>query len=108
MVSSRLTLVPTYRRVTEGTINLFLFPCPIGVPVMAFDQRKSVQTIWAILLTIMGVLLCVKTPYALRQAPESGFLNFARYFVAVFLIAGGVRKLYTLYFPKPNESSHEE
>jgi hypothetical protein len=56
----------------------------------------------------MGVLLCVKTPYALRQAPESGFLNFARYFVAVFLIAGGVRKLYTLYFPKPNESSHEE
>jgi hypothetical protein len=75
---------------------------------MASDQRKSVQTIWAILLTVMGVLLCVKTPYALRQAPESGFLNFARYFIAVFLIGGGLRKLYTLYFPKPEESSHEE
>jgi hypothetical protein len=75
---------------------------------MASDQRKSVQTIWAILLTVMGVLLCVKTPPVLRQAPDSGFLNFARYFIAVFLIAGGVRKLYTLYFPKPKDSSHEE
>jgi hypothetical protein len=75
---------------------------------MALDQRKWVQTIWAIVLTFMGVLLCVKTPYALREAPGSGFLNFARYFVAVLLIAGGVRKLYTLYFPKSNKPSHEE
>jgi len=75
---------------------------------MAFDQQKSAQTVWAILLTAMGVLLFVKTPHALRQGHESGFLNFARYFIAVFLVLGGVRKLYAVYFSKPKESSREE
>jgi hypothetical protein len=75
---------------------------------MAFDQRKSAQAVWAILLMAMGVLLVVKTPYALRQGHGSGFLQLARYFIAVFLIAGGVRKLYALYSSKPKDSSREE
>lgn len=65
---------------------------------MAFDRRNLTQTIWGVLLIVMGVLLCVKTPYALRLLPESGFLTFARYFVALFLIVGGAKKLYRLYF----------
>ena len=75
---------------------------------MALDQRKSIQTLWAVLLTVMGVVLCVKTPYALRQASESAFLNFARYFIGIFLIVGGIRKLYAVYFAKPKGSSPEE
>lgn len=67
---------------------------------MGTDKNKSGQTIWAVLLTAMGLLVCIKTPYALRQLPESGFLNFTRYFVGAILIVGGLKKLYGLYFDK--------
>lgn len=70
---------------------------------MAFDHRRLGQIIWAVLLIAMGVALCVTKPYVLRASPESTFLNFARYFIAVFLIAGGARKLYKLYFSKDKE-----
>lgn len=75
---------------------------------MAFDQRKSAQTVWAVLLTAMGLLLCFKTPYALRHVPETGFLAFARYFIGVFLVVAGVRKLYGLHFAKPRASQDDE
>jgi hypothetical protein len=67
---------------------------------MGFDQRNLTQTIWGVLLIAMGVLLCIKEPYALRLAPKFGFLTFARYFIALFLIVGGIKKLYRLYFSK--------
>jgi len=70
---------------------------------MAFDQRNLTQIIWAVLLITMGVLLCVKEPYALRVSPGSAFLSFARYFIAVFLIVGGAKKLYKSYFLKDKE-----
>jgi hypothetical protein len=70
---------------------------------MAFHQRNIAQIIWGVLLIAMGVVLCVKKPYALRLSPESTFLNFARYFIAVFLIVGGAKKLYRLYFLKDKE-----
>jgi len=75
---------------------------------MAFDQKKKVQTLWAIALAAMGVLLCVKTPYALRQTSDNSFLDFARYFIAALLVFGGVKRLYSLYFSNHEESSHEE
>ncbi len=75
---------------------------------MSFDQPKLGQIVWAILLIAMGMLLCVKTPYAIREAPGSWFLSFARYFIAVALIGGGLKKLYTQYFSKPEESSGEQ
>lgn len=65
---------------------------------MAFHQRDAAQIIWGVLLIAMGVLLCFTKPYAIRLSPESTFLNFARYFIAVFLIVGGAKKLYRLYF----------
>ncbi|RLB81147.1 MAG: hypothetical protein DRH17_10015 [Deltaproteobacteria bacterium] len=75
---------------------------------MAFDQRNLAQSIWGILLIAMGVLLFVKKPYALRLSPESAFLTFARYFIAVFLIGGGAKKLYGLYFCKRKAPPSEE
>ncbi len=70
---------------------------------MAFDRRNLKQIIWGVLLIAMGVLLCVKEPYALRVSPGFTFLSFARYFIAVFLIIGGAKKLYRLYFFKDKE-----
>jgi len=65
---------------------------------MALDQRNLPQTIWGAALIAMGVLLFVREPYAISSSLGSNFLNFARYFIAVFLIAGGAKKLYRLYF----------
>jgi drug/metabolite transporter (DMT)-like permease len=74
---------------------------------MAFHQRDVAQIIWGVLLIAMGVLLCVTKPYAIRLLPESTFLSFTRYFIAVFLIAGGAKKLYRLYFFKDKESPRD-
>jgi hypothetical protein len=79
-----------------------------GISIMALEENKSARTVWAIALTAMGLLLCIKTPYLLRQLPEPSFLNFARYFIAALLIFGGVKRLYSLYFSKPENSSHED
>ncbi len=70
---------------------------------MAFDQRNPKQIIWGVILIAMGVLLCVKEPYALRVSPESTFLSFTRYFIAVFLIVGGAKKLYGVYVSKEKD-----
>ena len=64
---------------------------------MAFDQHKTVQTVWAVLLIAMGLLLCIKTPYVLQEAPQSGFLHFTRYLIGFLLVLGGARKFYALY-----------
>ena len=66
-------------------------------------ERNLAQIIWGLLLIAMGVALCITKPYALRLSPDSTFLSFARYFIAVLLITGGARKLYKLYFSKDKE-----
>ena len=70
---------------------------------MAFDRRNLKEIIWGVVLIAMGVLLCLKEPYALRLSPGFTFLSFARYFIAVFLIIGGAKKLYGVYFSKDKE-----
>jgi hypothetical protein len=75
---------------------------------MASDQRHLKQIIWGVLLIAMGVLLCVKEPYALRVSPDSAFLNFARYFIALFLIVGGAKKLYRVYSSKEKDAPSDE
>jgi hypothetical protein len=56
----------------------------------------------------MGVGLCFKTPYAVRESPDSGFLNFSRYLIGVLLAVGGVKKFYNLHFGKHKEIPPEE
>lgn len=70
---------------------------------MAFGERDWTQVIWGVLLIGMGILLFVTRPYALRVSPDSAFLNFARYFIAIFLIVAGGKKLYRHYFVKDKE-----
>lgn len=82
-------------------------PLSTGTCDMAYDQHKTLQNIWAVLLIAMGLLLCLKTPYAIRQGDGTGFLNFARYFIGVFLIVGGARKFYALYLAGSKEHPPE-
>jgi hypothetical protein len=75
---------------------------------MATEPNKTTQTIWASALTAMGLLLCLKTPPALQQVSGSGFLHFARYFIGIFLIVGGLKKFYELYFSKSGTAPPED
>jgi hypothetical protein len=77
-------------------------------PAMTFDRRDLSKLVWPLLLIAMGVLLCVTTPYAIRESPDSPFLNFARYFIALMLIVGGVKRLYQFYLSRQKEPPSEE
>jgi hypothetical protein len=70
---------------------------------VALDHRDLRKLVWGVLLVAMGLLLCFSTPYAVRMSPDSGFLNFSRYFIAIFLIVAGAQRLYKLYYPKDRE-----
>jgi len=71
-------------------------------------ERSVAKIAWAVLLIAMGILLCVKEPYAIRQSPNLGFLSLARYFIAAFLIYAGGLRLHRLYFRKDKESPPDE
>ncbi len=65
----------------------------------AFKQR--VQLAWGVLLVLAGAGLCFRIPQVMPQIRQieyfagiMPFIYFCMYFMAVFLIAGGARKLY--------------
>ena len=74
---------------------------------MAVGRYNIPQIVWGILLIAMGLLLVLKEPYALREQ-DSGFLVFARYFIAALLITAGGKKLHRFYFRKDEELPPEE
>lgn len=64
------------------------------------NLKQRLQLTWGVLLVLAGVGLCFRIPQVMPQIRQieyfSGvipFIYFCLYFVAVFLIAGGVRKL---------------
>jgi len=65
------------------------------------NLRSRLQLIWGALLVLAGVGLVFRIPQVMPQieqieyfAAVIPFIYFCMYFVAVFLIAGGARKLY--------------
>lgn len=74
---------------------------------MSESEKSKLQMIWGVLLVVAGVGLLFRIPQVMPQIRQieyfSGvipFIYFCMYFMAVFLIAGGARKLY-LYGRKP-------
>jgi hypothetical protein len=68
------------------------------------DLKQKVQLAWGVLLVLAGVGLCFRIPQVMPQIRQidyfSGvipFIYFCLYFVALFLIAGGARKLFAHY-----------
>lgn len=68
------------------------------------DNRESIQKVWAILLILAGVGVFIRIPQvlpkieAIRQFENSiGVIKFCFYFIGVFLVGGGIKKLYHLY-----------
>jgi hypothetical protein len=65
------------------------------------DIKTRLQLVWGVLLVLAGVGLVFRIPQVMPQieqieyfAAVIPFIYFCMYFVAVFLIAGGARKLY--------------
>jgi hypothetical protein len=68
---------------------------------MDHDRNAQFQLVWGLLLVIAGIGLLFRIPQVMPQIRQieyfSGvipFIYFCMYFIALFLIAGGVRKLY--------------
>jgi hypothetical protein len=66
--------------------------------------KTKIQLAWGVMLVLAGVGLCFRIPQVMPQIRQieyfSGvipFIYFCLYFVAVFLIAGGARKLLIHY-----------
>jgi hypothetical protein len=65
------------------------------------NTKATLQLVWGLLLMTAGVGLLFRIPQVMPQIGQieyfSGvipFIYFCMYFIAVFLIAGGGRKLY--------------
>jgi hypothetical protein len=64
-------------------------------------SKATIQIVWGLLLVLAGVGLLFRIPQVMPQIRQIEsldaalpFIYFCFYFMAVFLIAGGVRKLY--------------
>jgi hypothetical protein len=68
---------------------------------MDHDRKAQFQLVWGVLLVMAGVGLLFRIPQIMPQIRQiesfSGampFIYFCFYFMAVFLIAGGAKKIY--------------
>lgn len=70
------------------------------------DQKKTIQIIWGVLLFAAGLVMFITIPGKVRAYQDAGQyifgLRFGLYFVSVFLMVGGGKKIfdYTKGTPK--------
>ena len=71
---------------------------------MANKQVNPAQRIWAVVLILAGLGVFDRIPQVMpsieqipRFAAASGFIRFCFYFMGLFLIGGGCKKLYHQY-----------
>ena len=72
------------------------------------DKKNTLQLIWGVLLVLAGIGVLFRIPQIMPGIKEIEqfasfiyFIYFCFYLLAILLIAGGGRKIYT-YFKKPN------
>jgi hypothetical protein len=71
---------------------------------MADKKVNQAQIVWAIALILAGLGVFYRIPQVMpsieqipRFAAASGFIRFCFYFIGVFLIGGGCKKLFHHY-----------
>ncbi len=71
---------------------------------MSGKQVNPVQVVWAVLLILAGLGVFYRIPQVMpgieqipRFAAASGFIRFCFYFIGIFLVGGGCKKLYGQY-----------
>jgi len=71
---------------------------------MTDKQVNQVQVVWGVALVLAGLGVFYRIPQVMpnieqipRFAAASGFIRFCFYFIGVFLIGGGCKKLFGEY-----------
>ncbi|MGA6927067.1 MAG: hypothetical protein WBY88_15360 [Desulfosarcina sp.] len=71
---------------------------------MTDKPSNPVQVIWAVALILAGLGVFYRIPQVMpsieqipRFAAASGFIRFCFYFIGIFLIGGGCKKLFQHY-----------
>jgi uncharacterized membrane protein HdeD (DUF308 family) len=76
------------------------------------DKKNTLQFIWGVLLVLAGIGLFFRIPQLMPEIKKieqfAPFIYFCLYLVAVLLIAGGARKVYTYVRHTNGENSHAE
>ncbi|PID41009.1 MAG: hypothetical protein CR984_00305 [Proteobacteria bacterium] len=74
---------------------------------MAEKRVNQAQVIWAIALILAGLGVFYRIPQVMpsieqisRFSDASGFIRFCFYFIGLFLVGGGCRKLYDQFGKK--------
>ena len=88
--------------------------CYMRVSAMA-DKKNTLQLIWGVLLVLAGIGLFFRIPQLMpgiknieQFAPFIYFIYFCFYLLAILLIAGGGRKVYTYLKRTDGKNSHAE
>jgi cobalamin biosynthesis protein CobD/CbiB len=75
------------------------------------DKKNSLQLIWGVLLLLAGIGVFFRIPQIMPEikkieqfAPYIYFIYFCFYLLAILLIVGGGKKVYS-YFKKSNEEN---
>ena len=79
------------------------------------DKKNTLQLIWGVLLVLAGIGLFFRIPQLMpgiknieQFAPFIYFIYFCFYLLAILLIAGGGRKVYTYLKRTDGKNSHAE
>lgn len=69
------------------------------------NNKKTIQTVWAILLILAGIGVFFRIPQVMPQIQKIEyfssiifFIRFSLYLMGILLIGGGLKKLYHYYF----------
>jgi cobalamin biosynthesis protein CobD/CbiB len=78
------------------------------------DKKNTLQFIWGVLLVLAGIGVFFRIPQLMPEIKKIEpfasfiyFIYFCFYLLAILLIAGGGRKIYT-YLKKSNEENAKE
>ncbi|NNF99301.1 MAG: hypothetical protein HKM93_07980 [Desulfobacteraceae bacterium] len=68
------------------------------------QDNKNIQLVWGIALVAMGLGVFFRIPQVMPKieaveqfSSAAGYIRFCFYFMGVFLVGGGVRKIIHLY-----------
>lgn len=77
---------------------------------MTDKQVNQIQVVWAIALILAGLGVFYRIPQVMptieqipRFASAAGFIRFCFYFMGIFLIGGGFKKLYNQFWKKNSD-----
>jgi len=79
------------------------------------DNQSRLQLIWGVLLVAAGIGVFFRVPQVMPKIVQieqfsslTAYIRFCFYFVGIFLIGGGSKKIYGFYTRNPNLEQQEQ